>query len=112
MMAIRSRSAGKRRVGLKKPTKRVILQTSKTVVVTVTASDARGEFSNWISEVKYGHKWLVLERHGKAAVAMVPVADLKVLRDLEDKIDLEAARGALSEAGDSSWESVKAKLGL
>ena len=111
-MATVSKMRGKRSGSSKQPTKRAGSQTSKTVVVTVSASDARGEFSNWISEVKYGHKWLVLERHGKAAVAMVPVADLKVLRDLEDKIDLEAAREALSEAGESSWEAVKAKLGL
>jgi hypothetical protein len=43
---------------------------------------------------------------------MVPVADLEVLRDLEDRIDLEAAREALSEPGETSWEEVKAKLGL
>ncbi len=84
----------------------------KTVVVTVTASNARAEFSTWINTVRYSHKWLVLKRHGKAAVAMVPIEDLKVLRELEDTIDLEAAREALKEPGEISWEEVKAKLGL
>ena len=87
-------------------------EVAKTVIVTVTASKAREEFSNWISVVSYGHKWLVLERHGKPSVAMVPVADLEILRNLEDKIDLEAARAALSESGETSWEEVKAKLGI
>jgi len=84
----------------------------KTMIVTVTATKAREELSKWMSVVSYGHKWIVLERHGKPSVAMVPVADLEILRKLEDKIDLEAARAALSESGESSWEEVKAKLGI
>jgi PHD/YefM family antitoxin component YafN of YafNO toxin-antitoxin module len=84
----------------------------KTVVVTVTASNARAEFSTWINTVSFSHKWLVLKRHGKPAVAMVPIEDLNVLRKLEDRVDLEAAREALKEPGEAPWEEVKAKLGL
>jgi len=84
----------------------------RTVIVAVTASKARAEFSSWISTVSFGHKWIVLKRHGKAVAAMVPLADLKVLRDLEDKIDLEAARAALAETGETPWEVVKEKLGI
>jgi hypothetical protein len=42
----------------------------------------------------------------------VPVADLETLRQLEDTLDLQAAREAMSEPGEVSWEEVKAKLGL
>lgn len=80
--------------------------------MTVTASKAREELSNWISTVSYGHKWVVLKRHGKAVVAMVTMADLRILRDLEDKIDLEAARAALAEPGETPWEVLKEKLGF
>ena len=85
---------------------------AKTLIVTVTASKAREEFSTWMSTVSYGHKWLVLKRHGKALVAMVPMADLQILRDLEDKVDLKAARAALAEPGEIPWEAVKEKLGI
>ena len=100
------------RTATKRPLRGRAKAIAKTVIVTVSASKAREEFSNWVSVVSYGHKWVVLKRHGKPSVAMVPVADLEVLRDLEDRIDLEAAREALSEPGETSWEEVKAKLGL
>jgi hypothetical protein len=39
--------------------------------------------------------------------------DLELLRQLEDKLDNEAADRALSEPGESiPWEKVKAELGL
>ena len=85
---------------------------AKTVVVTVTASKAREEFSSWVSLVGHGHKWIVLQRHGRPTVAMVPIADLETLRLLEGALDLKAAREAMSEPGEVSWEEVKAKLGL
>jgi antitoxin (DNA-binding transcriptional repressor) of toxin-antitoxin stability system len=85
---------------------------AKTVVITVTASKAREQFSTWVNMVGHGNKWIVLKRHGKATVAMVPIADLETLRELEDKLDLQAARDAMSEPGEVPWEEVKAKLGL
>jgi prevent-host-death family protein len=87
-------------------------RSARTVVITVTASKAREEFSTWVNLVGHGHKWIVLKRHGKPTVAMVPVADLEALRQLEDTLDLQAAREAMSEPGEVSWEEVKAKLGL
>jgi hypothetical protein len=46
---------------------------------------------------------------------LVPVEDLKLLEELEDRIDLESAREALKEAekeGTIPWKEVKKKLGL
>ncbi len=103
------------RVGRKaprKPTRKHVEDGERTVIVAVTASKVREKFSSWISTVSFGHKWLVLKRHGKAVAAMVPLADLKILRDLEDKVDLEAARAALAEPGETPWEVVKEKLGI
>lgn len=85
---------------------------SKTVVVSVTASKAREEFATWVTMVGHGNKWVVLKRHGKATVAMVPIADFEALRELEDALDLQAARDAMNEPGEIPWEEVKAKLGL
>ncbi len=92
--------------------KRATSSASKTVVVSVTASKAREQFSSWVTMVGHGNKWIVLKRHGKPTVAMVPIADLEALRELEDAIDLRAAREAMSEPGEVSWEALKAKLGL
>ena len=46
--------------------------------------------------------------------ALVPVEDLTLIRELEDRIDLEDARKALAEAKGKliPWETVKRELGL
>ena len=86
--------------------------TGKTIEVKATATRVRSEFSEWVNAVRYGNRWLVLLRHGKPVVAMISVEDLAVLRKLEDKLDLAAAREALKETGEVPWSKVKARLGL
>ena len=43
---------------------------------------------------------------------MVPIEDMKLLMELEDHLDLEAAKEALKEEGSIPWDRVKAELGL
>ena len=53
--------------------------------------------------------------HGKELAALVPMEDLMLLEELEDRLDLEDARAALAEAeekGTVPWEKVKKDLGL
>ena len=40
---------------------------------------------------------MILRRRGKEIAAVVPIADLRLLEDLEDRIDLADARAALAE---------------
>lgn len=68
-----------------------------------------------MNRVRYKGERVVLHRRGKDVAALVPVEDLRLLEELEDRIDLEAAREALKEAekmGTVPWEEVKKKLGL
>jgi len=44
---------------------------------------ARGNFSDLLNEVLVYGERIVLERHGKAIAALVPVADLERLESLE-----------------------------
>jgi prevent-host-death family protein len=44
--------------------------------------------------------------------ALVPIEDLKLLEEIEDRIDLEDALEALKEPGSIPWEQVKQDLGL
>lgn len=55
---------------------------------------------------------VVLYREDKSVAALVPLDDLALLEELEDRMDLEAAREALKEPGTIPWEKVKADLGL
>lgn len=83
---------------------------------TMTTVEARDRFSDLINRAAYGKARVVLTRRGKPLVAVVPVEDValleKLLQELEDRRDVEAAREALKETGSEPWEAVKARLGL
>ncbi len=84
-------------------------------MIRVEATKARGTFSETINQVAYGNKRIVLERRGKAVAAIVPIADIELLEQLEDLIDLEAARRALADPKNRKtipWKKLKARLGL
>lgn len=78
----------------------------------LSASAAREEFAEALNRVAYGHERITLYRRNKKVAALIPVEDLALLEELEDRIDLEAARKALKEKGSISWEKLKAELGL
>ncbi|MGA9750616.1 MAG: hypothetical protein WBS54_02390 [Acidobacteriota bacterium] len=48
----------------------------------------------------------------KELPALVPIENVLLLEDLENKADLRAARKALKEKGSIPWEQVKADPGL
>lgn len=50
---------------------------------TLTISEARGELADTVNRVAYTKERVVLQRHGKGIVAVVPMEDLKTLEDLE-----------------------------
>jgi prevent-host-death family protein len=78
----------------------------------ITAVDARQQFADIINRSTYAKERIVITRRGKDLVAVVPIEDLKLLEEIEDRIDLEAARKALKESGSVPWDEVKTKLGL
>ena len=78
-------------------------------------TEVRHNLAEVINQVAYGKERVLITRHGKQLVALVPVEDYQLLEDLEDRIDLEKTRAALEEAksqGTVPWEQVKAELGL
>ena len=81
-------------------------------MIHMPISQARAEFSDTINRVAYSGDRIVLCRHEKGVAALVPVEDLELLRALEDRADLEAARESLAEGGRVVWEDLKAELGL
>ena len=82
---------------------------------TLTVSEARKVFAETVNIVAYTKERVMVERHGKAVVAMVPVEDVELLRDLEDRMDLRDVRAAIAEAkkkGTKPWSVLKKQLGL
>jgi prevent-host-death family protein len=78
----------------------------------VSTVEARDQLSTIINRAAFGKERVVLTRRGKELAAVVPIEDVKLLEELEDRLDLEAAREALKEEGSIPWEKVKAELGL
>ena len=84
-------------------------------MIRVEATKARNDFAATINLVAYGRDRVVLQRRGKALVAIVPMADVELLEKLEDHLDLEDARRALASPGNRRripWKKVRAQLGL
>ena len=70
-----------------------------------------------MNRVAYGRERIVLHRRGKDLAALVPVEDLVLLEQLEDRLDLEEAEKILAKSkarGEKPipWEKAKKKLGL
>jgi prevent-host-death family protein len=77
----------------------------------ITTADARKKFSNLINRVAFGNEAFVLTRRGEPIAALVSMQELKLLQELEDRIDIEDAFKAKNEPGDPiPWEELKKEL--
>lgn len=79
----------------------------------VAATEARNQFAEILNDVAFRGERVELERHGKSIAAVVPIEDLELLEQLEDRMDLDEARKALAEKGERiPWKQLKRELGL
>ena len=83
----------------------------------VTTSEARSGFADTLNRVIYRKERVVLQRRGKDVAVIVPIEDLALLEELEDRLDVEAADAALRQARESGeaplpYEKVREELGL
>lgn len=72
----------------------------------ISASEVRGQISEVISRVAFGGERLVISRNGNVRVAIVPIADLDRLKEL----DREQATKAVAALRTSAAESGAAHL--
>jgi len=74
---------------------------------------ARKKFANIINRVAYGKESFVLTRRGEALAAIVSMEDLKLLKEIEEQLDIEDAWKTRNEPGESiSWEKLREELGI
>ena len=79
----------------------------------ITTADARNKFANIINQVAFGNESFVLTRRGEPIAAIVSMKELKLLQELEDRIDIEDAWKAKNEPGEPiPWEELKKELEL
>lgn len=77
----------------------------------VASSAARNEFADIVNRAAYAGERVIVHRRKKPVAAVVPLSDLELLEQLEDRIDLEAARKRLKEPT-VPWTKIKKELGL
>ena len=86
---------------------------SRSEAITTVA--ARQSFSELINRVAYGKRRILLTRRSRPLAAVVPIEDIALLEEIEDREDLKAARAALREVkrkGTIPWTRLKKELGL
>lgn len=71
--------------------------------LALSVAEARDQFADIINRVAYGHERILLARHGKVLVAMIPVEDLEALEAYEDMLDQQAI--------DEAWHEFREKGG-
>ncbi|MCA9858081.1 MAG: type II toxin-antitoxin system Phd/YefM family antitoxin [Thermomicrobiales bacterium] len=80
-----------------------------------TAAEMRENLAEILNRAAYGQERIVVTRHGKELVAVVPIADLEELERLEDEIDrqeIERSLQSIREEGTIPWETVRVESGL
>jgi prevent-host-death family protein len=77
----------------------------------LTASAARQNFSDLVNRAAYGGERIIVHRSKKPVAAVVPIADLELLEQIEDRADLEDVRKRLKEPT-IPWSKIKKDLGL
>lgn len=77
----------------------------------VASSVARTEFADIVNRAAYAGERVIVHRRKKPVAAVVPLSDLELLEELEDRIDLEDARKRLKEPT-VPWSKIKKDLGL
>ena len=77
----------------------------------IASSAARSEFADIVNRAAYAGERVIVHRRKKPVAAVVPLSDLELLEQLEDRIDLEDARKRLHEPT-VPWTKIKKDLGL
>lgn len=82
-----------------------------TIMNTV---DAKENFADLVNHVAHSKERVILTRRGKEIAAIIPLEDLQLLQESQDKHDLKEAIDALKEArsvGTVTIEQLKEEIG-
>jgi prevent-host-death family protein len=79
----------------------------------ISTADARKKLANIVNRVAFGKEAFVLTRRGEALAALVSVEDLRILQEMEERMDVDNAWKARSESEETvSWKELKKELNL
>jgi len=82
---------------------------------SLTVGEAREQFADLVSKAAFGKERIIITRHGRERVAVIPIEDLHALERYEEETMLTKTREALDDAkehGTISVAELKEKYGL
>ncbi|HMD99922.1 MAG TPA: type II toxin-antitoxin system prevent-host-death family antitoxin [Terriglobia bacterium] len=84
-------------------------------MVRIPSSKVRRDFAETVNRVAYGRERVVVHRRDEDLAALIPVEDLALLEELEDRRDIREAEHVLEEAKTKHerpipWEKAKKRL--
>ena len=81
--------------------------------IKISTADARRNFADIVNKVACGDGSVILTRKGRSMAALVSIAELELLQQIEDHMDIKDSKKALGESGDNILaEDVWRLLGL
>ena len=79
----------------------------------ISTADARKKLANIVNRVAFGKEVFILTRRGEALAALVSIEDLKLLQEMDERVDVEGAWQALAESEETvTWEKLEKELDL
>lgn len=81
-------------------------------MTTISIVDLRKRLTDVVNTAFYKKERVILTRHNKPVVAIVPLEDYELLEALEDRLDLEDALAVLRDPQREflDWDKVKAHV--
>ena len=79
---------------------------------TMSIGEFRATLADALSRVAHEGERIVITKTGKPMAAVVPLSDLRMLEDLEDREDMAGAEAALSEGEFLPFEKAIKEFGL
>ena len=77
----------------------------------ISLAHAGKHFADIVRRISSGDEPVILTRRNRPVAALVSMEDLKRLREIEDRSDIEDARAARDEPGENiPWETLRKEL--
>ena len=82
---------------------------------SINTAEAKEQFADLINRVVHSNEHIILTRRGKEIAAIVPIDDLRLILQAQDRQDLREAVDSLKDArhaGSLTLEQLKEQLGV
>lgn len=81
-------------------------------MMEIGVAEIRAHLAEVINRVAYGGERLILQRRGQQMLAVVPMEDLALIEEIENRADIRAAMKARKEKGEVPLGEIKTRLGM